>query len=140
MAWYCILPVSRRSVFLEILGLSWESAIKYHRWIGFHTFFVTALHSVGYIALWIYATGSAEYDPSGSMLKHNILPWGCADGTCSEHQLLRLCVRRRAYELFYLMHMLWIPIVVMAQFHCNSIYYLAPGLACHCVDKMLGML
>jgi len=162
IGWYCVLPVSRRSVFLEMLGLSWESAIKYHRWIGFHTTFVTALHCAGYIAVWIYANGSREYDPEGDMIKKNMLPWGCADGSCTQRQLLQLAInlwgfgafilmlvmvgfslpffRRRFYELFYFLHLLWIPMVVMAQLHCGSIYYLAPGLACHCVDKTLGLL
>eukprot|EP00971_Amphidinium_carterae_P216887 4305418-Amphidinium_carterae.1 len=162
IGWYLVLPVSRRSVFLEMLGLSWESAIKYHRWIGYHTTLVTALHTGGYIAVWIYANGSAEYDPKGRMLRHNMLPWGCSDGGCTQSELVELTinmwgfgafilmlvivafslpvVRRRFYELFYFVHLLWMPMVIMAQLHCGSIYYLAPGLACHCVDKMLGLM
>ena len=37
LGWYLLMPVGRKSVLLESMGMSWDRAIKYHRWVGFYT-------------------------------------------------------------------------------------------------------
>jgi len=91
LGWYLLMPIGRRSVLLESLGLSWDRAIKYHRWVGFYTSAIMLFHGLCYLAVLVHGNGHPRYDPEKLMLKHNLLAWGCATGT-SEHE------RKDGYE------------------------------------------
>jgi len=163
MGWYLLMPVGRRSVLLEALGLSWERAIKYHRWVGFYSILLMAVHGGMYVAVWIYGNKHPTYDPDGVMLKRNMVPgWGC-DDTCNadqrrEHRIsmygfvslfLVLIMayfalpwfRRNKFEWFYYVHHLFLPLLVFICLHYGgAILYLIPGIAMYSVDKLLGLL
>ena len=79
------MPVGRRSILLEAMGLSWDRAIKYHRWVGFYSVAVMFVHGMLYIAVLIYGNGNPVYDPEGVMLKHNLVPGGCRED-CDDDQ------------------------------------------------------
>jgi len=97
LGWYLLMPIGRKSVLLEALGLSWERAIKYHRWVGFYTFAIMFAHGLLYFLVLSHGNGHPVYDPEGVMLKHNLLAWGCRGDDeesesedeevgCDEHQ------------------------------------------------------
>ena len=164
LGWYLLMPIGRRSVLLEALGLSWERAVKYHRWVGFYTVALMVIHSFMYIGVWIHGDGHPTYDPDGVMLKHNLMPWGCAGtGECSESQTYKLrvnmygivClllvllmtgfalpwVRRNKFEWFYYVHHLVLPLLICVCLHYpGALVYLIPGIAVYSVDKLMGLL
>eukprot|EP00531_Pseudo-nitzschia_arenysensis_P006654 CAMPEP_0116136866 /NCGR_PEP_ID=MMETSP0329-20121206/11957_1 /TAXON_ID=697910 /ORGANISM="Pseudo-nitzschia arenysensis, Strain B593" /LENGTH=780 /DNA_ID=CAMNT_0003631771 /DNA_START=281 /DNA_END=2623 /DNA_ORIENTATION=+ len=86
LGWYLLMPVGRKSVLLEALGVSWDRAIKYHRWVGFYTTFVMILHGLFYILVLIHGNGHPVYDPDGVMLKHNLFAWGCRSDDDSDSE------------------------------------------------------
>ncbi len=57
------MPVGRKSVLLEALNISWERAVKYHRWVGLYTVAIMFVHGILYVAIWIYGDGHPKFDP-----------------------------------------------------------------------------
>ena len=42
LGWYLLLPIGRKSVLLEALGVSWERAVvRYHDWVGYYSVLVS---------------------------------------------------------------------------------------------------
>ena len=160
MGWYLMMPIGRRSVLLEIMGVSWEYAIKWHRWVGAYTTFLIVVHSVMYLIVWVHGNGHHKYDPDGVMLKHNLVAGSCdGEANCGEDQRLMLrrniygifalfsllviagtstgFVRRRYFELFYYAHHLFVVLLAFTCMHYSgAMIYLIPGLATYLVDKV----
>jgi len=164
LGWYLLMPIGRKSVLLEALGMSWDRAIKYHRWVGFYSVFVMFAHSLLYFMVMIYGNGHPVYDPDGVMLRHNILAWGCSGhDECDEDQRLLLRInmygifclilvleitifalpyfRRYLFEWFFYVHHLFILVLFFICLHYKgAIIYLVPGLAIYTIDKLMGLL
>ena len=164
LGWYLLMPIGRKSILLEALGISWDRAIKYHRWVGFYSVFVMFVHGLLYFMVIIYANGHPVYDPDGVMLKHNLLAWGCSGhDECDEdqHLLLRINMygiftlvlvmeitifalpyfRRYLFEWFYYVHHLFILVLFFICLHYKgAVIYLIPGVAIYTIDKLMGIL
>jgi hypothetical protein len=164
LGWWILMPIGRRSTFLEIVGLPWDRAIKYHRWVGYYTVALSFAHGLSYVALIDHGNGNPRYDPDGVLYAQNLHASGCdEEGACDEDQkhLLRrnmygiaafvLCcvmtifsvdfIRRKHFELFYYTHHLFILVIVFLCLHYkDTILYILPGLAMYMVDKMFGLL
>lgn len=85
LGWYLLMPIGRKSVLLESLGLSWDRAIKYHRWVGFYTSAIMLLHGLCYVAVILHGNGHPRYDPEKLMLRQNLLAWGCSSSSSSSN-------------------------------------------------------
>lgn len=164
LGWYLLMPIGRKSILLEALGMSWDRAIKYHRWVGFYSVFLMFVHGVLYFMVIIYGNGHPTYDPDGVMLKHNLLAWGCSGhDLCDEDQALLLRInmygiftlilvleitifalpyfRRYLFEWFFYVHHLFILVLFFICLHYKgAIIYLIPGLAIYTIDKLMGIL
>ncbi len=162
LGWYLLMPIGRKSVLLEALGLSWERAVKYHRWIGYYSIVIMVVHSLLYVSIWIYGDGHAIFDPDGQMLQRNLIPWYCSKNECDEDQarMLRVnmygivtlvliltmtifalpSIRRHKFELFYYVHHLFILVLLFVCLHYKgSIIYIIPGIAIYTVDKLMAL-
>ena len=147
LGWYLLMPIGRKSVILESLGLSWDRAIKYHRWIGFYSIFLMFLHGLFYFMVMIHGNGHPVYDPDGVMLKHNLMAWGCSGGDdesedepecdAEQHLMLRINLygiislvlvleigffalpyfRRYLFEWFFYIHHLFILVLFFVCLH-----------------------
>ena len=160
LGWYLMMPIGRKSVLLEMFGVSWEYAIKWHRMIGAYTIGLILAHSVLYFVVWIHGDGHPDYDPEGKMVEHNLLR---CDSSCDEDQELMFrtnmyglvtlaciivmavtsmpSVRRRHFELFYYAHHLFLVLLVFTCLHYGqAIIYLIPGLGIYSVDKACRVL
>jgi len=163
LGWYLMMPVGRKSVLLEALGMSWDRAIKYHRWVGFYSIAIMVVHSLMYVMVIIHGNGDSEYDPDGVMIKHNLLAWGCnGEDECDADQRLMLRInvygiicmllilvmtlfalpyfRRQKFEWFYYAHHLFVLVLVFVCLHYSgAIIYLIPGVAIYSIDKFMGL-
>jgi len=162
LGWYLLMPIGRKSVFLEALGLSWERAIKYHRWVGYYSVAIMVVHSFSYVGIWIYGDGHPDFDGNNQMLSQNIDPWYCSKNECNEYQARMLrrnmygfatlvliltmtvfalpSIRRSRFELFYYIHHLFILVILFVCLHYKgSIIYIIPGIAIYGVDKLMGL-
>jgi len=163
LGWYLLMPVGRKSVLLEALGMSWERAVKYHRWVGLYSVAIMFIHSVMYVAIWMHGDGNPAFDPDGEMFQRNMVPWYCSNNECDEDQertlrvniygfvtmLLILVmtgfalpwVRRHRFEWFYYAHHLFVLVLVFVCLHYKgAIIYLIPGIAIYGVDKLVALM
>jgi len=163
LGWYLLMPVGRKSVLLEALGMSWERAVKYHRWVGSYSVAIMFIHSVLYVSIWIYGNGHPSFDPDGEMVERNMIPWYCAKNECDEDQARTLrvnmygfvtmilimimtafalpWVRRHKFEWFYYAHHLFILVLIFVCLHYKgAIIYLIPGIAIYSVDKLVALM
>jgi hypothetical protein len=116
-----------------------------------------------YIGVWIHGNGDPTDDPDGVLLKHKLVPWGCAStGECSEGETYELrvnlygivClllvlvmtafahpwVRRHKFEWFYYTHHLFLPLLIFVCLHYpGALVYLIPGISIYSVDKLMGL-
>lgn len=136
LGWYLLMPIGRKSVFLEALGLSWDRAIKYHRWVGFYTIAIMFAHGFLYFVVLIYGDGHPIYDPHGDMIEHNLLAWGCSSSEdesesedeatgCDEDQ--KQLLRMNTYGIIALVLILIIAIFSLPYFrryHFEWFFYI----------------
>jgi predicted ferric reductase len=162
LGWYLLLPIGRKSVLLEAVGVSWERAVKYHRWVGYYTVLIIVIHSILYLFIWIHGDGNPKYDPEGKMIQQNIVPWYCSKNDCDEAQARQLRVniygfltilfigimtvfsipwiRRHKFEWFYYTHHLFIFVFLFICLHYKgAIIYIIPGIAVYAVDKLMAL-
>jgi len=163
LGWYLLMPIGRKSVLLEAIGMSWERAVKYHRWVGNYSVLLMFIHSALYIAIWMHGNGNEAYDPDGEMMKRNMNPWYCSNNECDDDQARQLrvnmygfatmflvlimtamavpWVRRHKFEWFYYAHHLFLLVFVFICLHYKgAIIYLVPGIAVYSIDKLMGLL
>ena len=50
----CLLgvPLARSSAMWRLVGLSYEEAVNFHRWLGILAVLLTTFHTLGYIVVW----------------------------------------------------------------------------------------
>ncbi|KAG2392703.1 hypothetical protein C9374_011428 [Naegleria lovaniensis] len=125
-----LFPVSRYSVLLALFGISFERAVKYHKWIGRSTFFFVTCH---FIAMLVEnaVLGNAAYLWSMSSMSYPLLgfiAW-CLLG------ILGLMtfepIRRKVWELFYYSHIiLALCVVALVIAHGRGWVMTLPYMAC----------
>jgi len=161
LGWFILLPMGRNSIIIEVLGIPREVILKYHRWLGWLMLWMTIIHLVVYVCVWVHANGHELYDPDGNLLRHMLVPRSCKDGSCDDDtNILHIemmyglgClfiigvisitslnyIRRRNYDLFFNVHQLYRLVVVFLCFHYKStLMYLIPGIAMLVIDKTVG--
>lgn len=114
-----LLPVTRNSVWLYLLGIPFERALRMHRWVAVLTFVFTVWHGVAFVL-------NFKRNPFGLSY---LLGWypldainplaGTIAGLCIV--TITLCsiapIRRRWYEVTLLAHRLWPVAVAMTFMH-----------------------
>lgn len=134
-----LFPVTRNSMWVEILGIPFERAIQYHRWAGVIVFFALSAHM---LVWWI------EWSTRGYLL-HNIfsmslylaqypdLPhtdnWSIPIveltwlGAAVMVLLSQSWFRRNRFELFYYTHHFFIVFYITGLIHSWSMWYFTGG-------------
>lgn len=150
---FLLTPISKHSFWLELFDVSFERAVRVHRWLGFLTFVMAFVHSIVGLATYIYADGSKFYycmgwsqvvpesSFCGMMLRMN------KTGQVSLAGGVALCitslpvVRRWSYQVFYYTHIIGaLFFFVFGLIHAKATYtYLFPCLATYVVDKIISV-
>ena len=150
---FLLFPITRNSIWQYIFGISYERALRFHRFIGVLTVLSTSLH------MWVWW---AYWSNLGQFLDQfrihpNVIASPCdITGTCHTGNFLLPIlfttwlilvaifitaleyVRRRWYELFYYVHQLtWIYLIV-GLIHAWSLwnYFIFGGLL-YLIDKVI---
>jgi len=136
-----MLPVTRNSVWLYVFGISYERAIKFHRWIAVLFVATVIVHGV---LMGVYYQRTAQEGVDyifrwSNEDKHWNLPGFIAGLTFVVQALFALWfVRRKAFELFMWTHMLFIVALVFTSLHnFQAAIYIAPGFALWLIDMTL---
>lgn len=170
LGWFVLMPISRRSVLLQVFDIPWEVAVKYHRWLGWYSLAAFLAHMITYIALWTHVNGDPVLDPEGNLLRHMMVPGSCNDGSCDSDTgatgkdtkklhyemmygyaslfvMLFMSafsikyIRRHYFEAFYFVHQLFrLMIVFLCLHYKKTMLYLLPGVVMILVDKTIGYL
>ena len=131
-----VLPVTRKSVWVKVIGLSFERAIKFHRWVSRLAVLLALVHGV----LQVVNKGSHV------LLETRATSWGWGNiyGTLSLGVMLFVSllaigpIRRRYFEAFYYPHFLALAAVGLAMAHAKAVVWvMLPPLALYALDKAL---
>jgi len=127
-AWHLaltILPISRTAPWILIFGISFERALKWHRWIARVAVVLSTVHGSQMFVLKGLATiGGTIPTTEGAGDLWGALAWLCIITifvTAYEP------IRRRAFEFFYYTHYLFILAIIFACLHSRTAWYLCAG-------------
>jgi ferric-chelate reductase len=121
------LPVTRNSVWVPLLGASFERAVKFHRWLGRLALLSTVAHLLTMYNLHpTFDFFSLDPIPSGlgviwgtlSLISMGIMSVGALE-----------YIRRKHFEYFYTLHLLALPLVVVFAILHNTdmwMYFVGP--------------
>ncbi|WVZ16309.1 hypothetical protein V8G54_009291 [Vigna mungo] len=139
---FMFFPVARGSSVLPLLGLTSESCIKYHIWLGHIAMLLFTAHGLSFIIHW------AIINHMSAMLewKKNDISIVAGEIALLSGLLLWIAtiprIRRTYFELFYYTHHLYILSIVFFIFHVGISYALImlPGFYLFMVDRYLRFL
>lgn len=134
-----MLPVTRHSVWPMILGLSFERAIKYHRWLGRLTcvwvlvHFATQIHKYGGEIIGQHHSYTAA-EGSGT-----VFGFIAMIGLLLTTLIADAEIRRHAFEAFYYIHIFLGPCAIaFAMAHSLLVrYYMIIPLVLYGIDQLL---
>ncbi|XP_020207228.1 ferric reduction oxidase 2 isoform X2 [Cajanus cajan] len=135
-------PVSRGSSILRFIGLTSEGSIKYHIWLGHIAMALFTAHGLGYIIFWDKTHQISE------ILKWNKVGISNVAGAVALLAGLIMWaatlpyIRRKAFELFFYTHYLYIVFVVFFVLHVgfSSACIVLPGFYLFMIDRYLRFL
>ncbi|KAH6760582.1 ferric reduction oxidase 5 [Perilla frutescens var. hirtella] len=140
---FLFFPVTRGSSVLPLIGLTSDSSIKYHIWLGHISTVLFVSHSVGFIIYWWSMTHqmylmlewSSTYLSNVAGVIAFVLSlgiWATSFGR----------VRRKMFELFFYAHHLYILYVFFYMFHVGVAYLclILPGIFLFLIDRYLRFL
>eukprot|EP01027_Heterolobosea_sp_BB2_P015731 GEZU01022504.1.p1 GENE.GEZU01022504.1~~GEZU01022504.1.p1 ORF type:complete len:332 (-),score=13.90 GEZU01022504.1:360-1355(-) len=140
-----LLPVTRNSIWVRMIGLPFERAIKYHRWISRIGFFLIAAHFICWLRDW-YVRKVLWMKPFSRVSLYGETAFFL---TLIIVILSLERVRRRWWDLFYWSHHLFIPTIAFSLMHSFKaqgflkddllIYYLIPGFVLYVVDRVVRL-
>ncbi|KAL9854984.1 putative ferric reduction oxidase 1 [Arabidopsis thaliana] len=136
-------PVARGSSLLAAVGLTSESSIKYHIWLGHLVMIIFTSHGLCYFIYWI----------SKNQLVSKMLEWDrtAVSNLAGEIALVAGLmmwvttypkIRRRLFEVFFYSHYLYIVFMLFFVFHVGISHALIPlpGFYIFLVDRFLRFL
>ncbi|PIA49251.1 hypothetical protein AQUCO_01300240v1 [Aquilegia coerulea] len=139
---FLFFPVARGSSILPLFGLTSESSIKYHIWLGHITMTLFTAHGLCYIVYWAATHQLSEmvmWEKTGvsNIAGELALLAGLAMWATTFPQ-----IRRKFFELFFYTHYLYIVFVVFFVFHVGIGYacIMLPNLYLFMIDRYLRFL
>ncbi|MED6215900.1 hypothetical protein PIB30_002588 [Stylosanthes scabra] len=134
--------VSRASPVLPLLGLTSESCIKYHIWVGHLVLTFFTAHGIFYIIFWGATDQLSEMTKWDKDWVSNVA--GEIAGVCGLILWIATIpwIRRKFFELFFYTHYLYILFMVFFIFHVGISFActMLPGFYIFMVDRFLRFL
>ncbi|KAI4369873.1 hypothetical protein MLD38_018271 [Melastoma candidum] len=139
---FLFFPVTRGSSLLAFFGLTSESSIKYHIWLGHMVMAIFTVHGLCYIVFWIIThqiSKTMEWANTGISNVAGEIALVAGLGLWST-TFPR--VRRKMFELFFYAHHLYILFMLFFVLHVGISYacIMLPGFYLFLVDRYLRFL
>ncbi|XP_057424799.1 ferric reduction oxidase 4 isoform X2 [Lotus japonicus] len=139
---FLFFPVTRGSSILPLVGLTSESSIKYHIWLGHTSMVLFAAHTIGFIIYWGITNQMKEMLEWSKTYVSNVA------GEIASLIALAMWVtsfprvRRNMFEVFFYTHHLYILYILFYAIHVGVAYMcmIAPGIFLFLVDRHLRFL
>ncbi|KAM5557416.1 ferric reduction oxidase 4-like [Rosa sericea] len=139
---FLFFPVTRSSSILHMFGLTSESSIKYHIWLGHLSMLLFAVHTVGFIIYWGMTHQMAEMLEWSATYVSNVageiaIVFAMAMWVTSIPR-----VRRKMFELFFYTHQLYPLYILFYVLHVGASYFcmILPGIFLFVIDRYLRFL
>ncbi|KAL4595076.1 hypothetical protein ACB092_12G065800 [Castanea dentata] len=139
---FLFFPVSRGSSILPLVGLTSESSIKYHIWLGHLSMILFAAHAIGFIIYWAMTKQMAEM----LQWRKNGVPNVAGEIAIVFAMAMWVTsfprVRRKMFEVFFYTHHLYTLYIFFYVLHVGSAYFcmILPGIFLFLVDRFLRFL
>lgn len=140
---FLFFPVTRASSILPLVGLTSESSMKYHIWLGHLSNVLFAAHSIGYIIYWWAMTNqmylmlqwSSTYLSNIAGVIAFVVSLGMWATSFDQ-------IRRKFFEVFFYAHHLYILYVFFYILHVGVAYFcmILPGIFLFLIDRYLRFL
>ncbi|XP_021726705.1 ferric reduction oxidase 4-like isoform X2 [Chenopodium quinoa] len=143
IAWaFLFFPVTRLTSILPLVGLTYESSIKYHVWIGQIVMILSSLHSLGFITYWAFMNQMSELKEWSKTYVSNVA------GEISFVFLIAIWVtsfaytRRKSFEVFFYTHQLYVLATFIYLVHIGVSWtmQILPGIFLFIIDRYLRFL
>ncbi|KAK6786751.1 hypothetical protein RDI58_015276 [Solanum bulbocastanum] len=139
---FLFFPVTRGSSILQLFGLTSESSVKYHIWLGHAVMALFTVHGLCFIIFW------ADTHQLSIMLEWNKVGISIVAGEVSLLAGIAMWmtsfprIRRKLFELFFYTHHLYVIFVVFFVFHVGFNYscITLPGFYLFLIDRYLRFL
>ncbi|KAL4595077.1 hypothetical protein ACB092_12G065800 [Castanea dentata] len=139
---FLFFPVSRGSSILPLAGLTSESSIKYHIWLGHLSMILFAAHTIGFIIYWGTTHQMAEMlewrkDWVPNVAGEIAFVFAMGMWVTSYPR-----VRRKMFEVFFYTHHLYGFYIFFYVLHVGAAYFcmILPGIYLFFVDRFLRFL
>ncbi|XP_022140908.1 ferric reduction oxidase 4-like isoform X2 [Momordica charantia] len=139
---FLFFPVTRGSSLLPLIGLTSESTIKYHIWLGHLSNLLFALHTVGFIIYWAITHQMAQLIQWSEDYVSNVAGLiAMAFATVIWATSFRP-IRRKMFEVFYYTHHFYILYIIFYLIHVGVAYVcmILPGIFLFAIDRYLRFL
>ncbi|XVE58483.1 hypothetical protein DITRI_Ditri04bG0173200 [Diplodiscus trichospermus] len=139
---FLFFPVTRGSSLLPLVGLTSESSIKYHIWLGHVSNILFAAHTIGFIIYWAITNQMAEMLEWSKTWVSNVA------GVIAIVIALPMWVtslprfRRKMFEVFFYTHHLYLLYIFFYVLHVGDAYFcmILPGIFLFLIDRYLRFL
>ncbi|KAJ8773188.1 hypothetical protein K2173_028365 [Erythroxylum novogranatense] len=139
---FLFFPVTRGSSVLQFMGLTSESSIKYHIWLGHITMALFTAHGFCYIIFWIKTHQISQMLKWDKYLVSNVAGEIALFAGLIMWATSLKRIRRKLFELFFYSHYLYIVFVVFFVFHVgfSDSCIILPGFYLFLIDRYLRFL
>ncbi|XP_060971364.1 ferric reduction oxidase 4-like isoform X2 [Cannabis sativa] len=139
---FLFFPVTRGSSILPLVGLTSESSIKYHIWLGHLSTVLFTAHTVGFFIYWAMTDQMVDALEWSQTYVSNVageiaMVFAFAIWATSLNK-----VRRKMFELFFYTHHLYTLYIIFYVLHVGSAYLcmILPGIFLFLIDRYLRFL
>ncbi|KAJ1385364.1 Riboflavin synthase-like beta-barrel [Sesbania bispinosa] len=139
---FLFFPVSRGSSVLRFIGLTSEGSIKYHIWLGHITMALFTAHGLCYVTFWDKTHQISEIFTWNKVGISNVAGGVALLAGLTMWAATLPFIRRKAFELFFYTHHLYIVFVVFFVLHVGFSYscIMLPGFYLFLIDRYLRFL
>ncbi|XP_031393126.1 ferric reduction oxidase 4 [Punica granatum] len=139
---FLFFPVTRGSSILPLVGLTSESSIKYHIWLGHISSVLFVAHTVGFIIYWAMTNQMIDLLEWSSTYVSNLAGTIAIIFAIAMWATSFRPVRRKMFEVFFYTHHLYILYIVFYVLHVGAAYFcmIIPGIFLFVIDRYLRFL
>ncbi|XP_065869392.1 ferric reduction oxidase 4-like [Euphorbia lathyris] len=139
---FLFFPVTRGSPILGIFGVTSESSIKYHIWLGHLSMILFTAHSLGFIAYYAMTNQMSEMLEWSKTYVSNVAGEIAIVFALGMWVTSSYTIRRKKFEVFMYSHHLYILYIIFYALHVGAAYFcmILPGIFLFLIDRYLRFL
>ncbi|XP_049378966.1 ferric reduction oxidase 4-like [Solanum stenotomum] len=139
---FLFFPVTRVSSILPLMGLTSESSIKYHIWLGHLSMALALLHSAGFVIYYAMSNQMIEMIEWSSTYVSNVAGEIATLVAIAMWVTSLYKIRRKMFDLFFYTHQLYTLYMFFYLLHVGVAYtcMVLPGIFLFLIDRYLRFL